>query len=251
MAAEVPLKQRPTLVRALPLFAVLAATLALPACARPEKADAASSPLSIDVGNRRKIEALAGPGGAATYAKENQYYAFAANRLKAGMTVMFSASYGAGGGEAGQSRGKLVEKDGGLYYRQEENPTLQLLLPPGLAFASSATGTSLWEMRSYLDLINRVAFNDAPKYASDSSAAASNVYADLSAFTVDFDGGTASSSVAYKDALELKLTRANRDDSRSDLSVYFARGVGAVALEFRETGPVGGTFKVYIGDEAH
>jgi hypothetical protein len=204
--------------------------------------------LAITVSNRRPIAEVENFYKAGSYARTHDYYGYAANMLRPGMKVMFSASYGSGGGEAGQSRGVLVQgEDGGLYYKQQQNTTTQLLLPPGLSFRSSGgSSTSLWEMKSYLDLINRVAFAEASY--GDEAGQGTEVYSALSAYTVDFEGGTAGSAVSYQDAMELKLEKENRG-SRSNVSVYFAKGVGAVALEFRETGSVGGTFKVYIGDQ--
>lgn len=230
-------------MRMLAMTAAIYVALVAAGCGRTSGLGSdASEPLSISVSNRRPIAEVSSPSHAGTYAKANNYYGYSANQLKAGMKVLFSASYGSDGGEAGQSRGVLVEKNGGLYYKQLDNTTTQLLLPPGLSFDGGSSGTSLWEMKNYLDLINRVAFSEA------SHGPSKDVYTKLSAYAVDFEGGTANSSVGYKDSLELKLEKSN-EDSRSNVSVYFAKGVGAVALEFRETGAVGGTFKIYIGDK--
>lgn len=232
----------------LSLSVLLGATALLStACGRRlGEGDDASSPLAINVSNRRAITEVTSPTHAGTYAKSNNYYGYAANQLRAGMKMMFSVSYGASGGEAGQSRGVLVEKDGGLFYEQQDNPTNQLLLPPGLTFNNGSDGVSLWDMRAYLDLINRVAFSESGAHGE---TPAKDVYAQVSAYQVDFEGGTAGRTVDYKDAMELKLEKSNPDSSKSNVSVYFAKGVGAVALEFRETGMVGGTFKIYVGDK--
>ncbi len=224
------------------MMTVLIAALTAAGCAK-QKPAAGADLMSIDVSNRRSIAEVVSAPTAGTYAKSNSYYGYQVNQLKAGMTVLFSASYGADGGEAGQSRGVLVTgKDGGLYYKQRDNTTSQLLLPPGLSLDGQGD-VSLWEMRSYLDLINRVAFNESQRAASET-----DVYKSVSAYKVDFEGGTASASVSYKDAMELKLEKSNAD-SVSNVSLYFAKSVGSVALEFRETGAVGGTFKIYIGEK--
>jgi len=122
---------------------------------------------------------------------------------------------------------------------------MQLLLPPGLPHNGGASGRrSLWEMNSYLHLINRIVFGEAQSSASHRKQA---VYAADAGYLVDFTGGTAGRNASYKDAMEIKLEKQNRGSSKSNVSVYFAKGTGAVALEFRETGSVGGTFKMYIG----
>lgn len=233
--------------RGLATLVLGASTFLATACGqRFSEEESVSTPLAINVSNRRAIAEVTSPTHAGTYAKSNNYYGYAANQLKAGMKVMFSASYGASGGEAGQSRGVLVEKNGGLFYEQQDNTTNQLLLPPGLPFNNGSNGVSLWDMRAYLDLINRVAFSEATSYGE---APNKDVYAQVSAYQVDFEGGTAGRTVDYKDAMELKLEKGNPDNSKSNVSVYFAKGVGAVALEFRESGLVGGTFKIYVGDQ--
>ena len=153
---------------------------------------------------------------------------------------MFSASYGSEGGEAGQAKGRLVAgANGDLFFKLEENPTNQLLYAPGLA---TFTGVSLFNLTKYADLINRVSF--AENGGTERSGKA--VYESASASVVDFQGGTAGASASYSDTMELVLKRKNHD-SISETKVYFAKGVGPVALEFREGGLVGGTFKTYIG----
>ena len=215
-------------------------------CAPPQNdSDFGGELLAIDVSNRRPITEVASPARAGEYAKGNAYYGYASNMLKPGMKVLFSASYGATGGEAGQSRGVLVAGDNGdLFYKQESNTTSQLLLAPGLPFRSNGggSGTSLWNMTEYVNLVNRVAFGEASK-----SGASTEVYTQTSAWKVDFRGGTAGRQVSYADAMELSLEKKN-PDSVSNVSLYFAQNIGAVAMEFRETGTTGGTFKIYIGD---
>jgi hypothetical protein len=222
------------------------ALLTFVGCAPAEEgADFGGDLLAIDVSNRRPIAEVASPARAGEYAKGNAYYGYAANMLKPGMKVLFSASYGAAGGEAGQSRGVLVEgENGDLFYKQESNTTTQLLLAPGLPFRSSggASGTSLWNLTEYVNLVNQVAFGEASKAGSPTE-----VYAQTSAWKVDFKGGTAGRQVSYADAMELSLEKKN-PDSVSNVSLYFAQNIGAVAMEFRETGAPGGTFKIYIGE---
>jgi len=220
------------------LPAVLAVT-ALAGCGRPNAGlEDSSGMLEINVSNRRPIAEAASSMGAGQYARSHSYYN--ANNLKAGMPVMFSASYGSQGGEAGQAKGRLVAgANGDLFFKLEDNPTNQLLYAPGLAKMS---GVSLFNLTQYADLINRVSFAEAG--GTDRSGQA--VYESASGSVVDFRGGTAGSSTSYSDTMELVLKRKNRDSS-SETKVYFAKGVGPVALEFREGGAVGGTFKIYIG----
>lgn len=180
------------------------------------------------VSNRRAIASISDFTQARTYANEGSYLAPTLNALKPGMSVLFSASYGIGG-EAGQARGVLVEENNGLHYKQLANPTGQLMLPPGT-----------WEMTSYIDLINRISF-----------ASQGPVYGGLAASLVDFRGGTAGRSVEYKDVLELTLALDSYGDAKSQVSVYYAKGIGPVGMEFREASSPGGTFKVYIGDLAN
>jgi hypothetical protein len=229
--------------------AVLAAT-ALLGCGQRPAAEGGSAPLEMTVSNRRPISEASDFTRAGLYARSNNYYGYAANLLKPGMRVMYSASYGASGQEAGQSRGTLEQgADGGLYFRQEDNTTSQMMLPPGLAWDNGGEGVSLWEMKSYLDLINRVAFAEASaaRAPGETPNAGPAVYSALSAYQVDFEGGTAGQTVDYRDAMELTLQKSPGNGTKSDVSVYFAKGIGAVALEFKESGSVGGTFKIYIG----
>jgi|GEM_PF-2650444 len=221
------------------MLPVLLLAASFTGCGRPNAAlEDSSGMLQIDVSNRRPISEGSSSQGAGQYARANSYYS--ANNLKAGMPVMFSASYGGEGGEAGQAKGRLVSgANGDLFFKLEDNPTNQLLYAPGLAEMS---GVSLFNLTKYADLINRVSFAEAG--GTDRSGQA--VYESASASVVDFRGGTAGSSASYSDTMELVLKRKNRDSS-SETKVYFAKGVGPVALEFREGGMVGGTFKIYIG----
>lgn len=181
----------------------------------------------VRVSNRRKVDAVNSLAEAGVYAQAGEYVV---NQLKAGMEVMFSASYGVGG-EAGQARGVLVERDGGLYYKQLDNPTSQLLLPPGLRF-NGDSAVSKWEMRSYIELVNKTAL--AFGYAT--GVAPKPQYASIAASLVDFDGGTAGRTVKYKDALELVLARAGsvREpfQSASSYGFYFVVRAGENEQQF-------------------
>lgn len=175
-----------------------------------------------------------------TYASTNNYY-FSVN-LKEGMRVLYSTSYGING-EAGQAAGVIVKKGDKFYFKQKKNPTGQLLLPPGMPFNGNVEH-SLWDIGAYMDLVNRVVFSE-PNTASKTS---SDVYGKPEAALVDFKGGTAGSSVTYTDALEVGFTRSVSKASKSDWKVYYAKGIGPVALEFRETMSPSGTFKFYVGE---
>ncbi len=196
--------------------------------------------LSIDVTNKRPVT-LATNQELATYASQNNYY-YSVN-IKAGMKVMFSASYGIGG-EAAQAEGVVVEKNGRFYYQQQGNPSSNLLLPPGLSL-DSQDGVSLWDLGAYMDLINRVAFSQ-----SNSSYATSNdVWSSPQAAMVDFRGGTAGQSVLYSDALEVDFAKTLTDNSSTaNWSVYYGKNIGPVALEFNENLEPAGTFKFYLGN---
>jgi len=227
--------------------AIMSGSVQLVGCGNVVNEDGTDSGLlAINVSNRRPITEVASAPAAGQYARSNSYYGYSTNMLRAGMKVLFSASYGANGGEAGQARGVLVAGDnGGLFYKQETNTTTQLLLAPGLPFRTNggSAGTSLWNLSEYVDLVNRVSFAEQSR-----AGATTDVYSQVGAYKVDFDGGTAGRQVRYSDAMELTLQKKNRD-SVSNVSIYFAQQIGAVALEFRETGAVGGTFKLYIGDK--
>ncbi|MBY0369881.1 hypothetical protein K2X33_04290 [bacterium] len=200
----------------------------------------ADEPYSIDISKSTPVD-IDDVNNLRGYANTNNYYL--AVNLRAGMRVLYSASYGVGN-EAGQAAGTLVEKDGSFFFKQSSNPTNQLLLPPGLPF-NSGTDVSLWDVGAYMELINRVAFSDP----NTSSRTNNNVYSAIrSANIVDFKGGTAGASVTYKDALEVNYNHQVATRSDSNLKIYYARGIGPVALEFRESMVPSGTFKIYVGE---
>lgn len=196
-------------------------------------------PVKIDVSKRVPVN-VESYTMLRTYANNNDYY-FSV-KLKEGMKVYYSASYGVGG-EAGQAEGVIVERNGKFLFKQRSNPTSQLLLPPGLPFNSSDK-TSMWDVGQYMELINRVAFSE-PNSASKS---ATLVYAKPAAAIVDFVGGTAGKSVSYKDALEVVFTKTGMSRAKAESKFYYSKGIGPVALEFREDSSVGGTFKFYLGE---
>lgn len=207
---------------------------------RQSSAEDDSGLLEMTTSNRRPISEATSSRGAGQYARANAY-AGAAN-LREGMRLMFSASYGGSGGEAGQARGRLVKSaNGDFYFKMEANPTNQLLYAPGLP--QFGGGVSLWNITKYVDLINKVSFADAGGTRGDGEA----VYGQVSGAIVDFKGGTAGGTASHSDTLELVL-KARSGETSSETKVYYAKGVGPVALEFRETGLVGGTFKMYIGE---
>jgi hypothetical protein len=204
----------------------------------PIQLGAAPLPVKIDIKKRIPV-VLQTVSELRSYAAQKDYY-YSVN-LKEGMRVLYSASYGVGG-EAGQAHGTIVQKDGKFWFKQKGNPTGQLLLPPGMTFNSSADH-SLWDIGEYLELVNRVAFSDPNQV----SKTANDVYGRPDAATVDFEGGTAGSTVTYTDALEVVFKKQVASRSDSEWKVYYARGIGPVALEFRENQTPAGTFKLYIG----
>lgn len=159
--------------------------------------------------------------------------------LADGVEVYFAASYGTEG-EAGQARGRLTARNDGLYFVQEANPTGQLMLAPGQIFSKG--DDSLWEFGSYMQLLTDV--------ARDSLAKGSGRYAmydQVELSRVSFDGGTAQRHVRYDDAVEVSLQATSAAGVTTNTLIYFLEGRGPVAMEFRENGAVGGTFKMYVG----
>lgn len=186
------------------------------------------APLALDVLSRAPL----GEGGAGKLA------ALSAAADLSAATVMFSASYGIGG-EAGQASGTVVARDGGFWFEPGRNPTSQLLLAPGESFDGG--GGSSWELGAYLQLAGRVAASSLA-HAGDGF----DLYQDAKASLVSFTGGTAGKSVRYDDALEVALKSRNAAGVETETLVYAVPGKGPVALELREGGAVGGTFKVYV-----
>lgn len=207
--------------------------------AETETASAPILPVKIDVKKRVPVN-VDSYTTLRTYANNNDYY-FGV-QLREGMKVYYSASYGVGG-EAGQAEGTIVERNGRFWFKQRSNPTGQLLLPPGLPL-NSGSDISMWDVGAYMDLINRVAFSEPNK----ASKSATPVYSKPAAAIVDFVGGTAGKSVSYTDALEVVFTKNTFNRSKSESRIYYSKGIGPVALEFREDSSVGGTFKFYLGE---
>jgi len=195
-------------------------------------------PVKIDVSKRVPVN-IDSYTMLRTYANNNDYY-FSV-KLKAGMKVFYSASYGVGG-EAGQAEGTIVESNGKFLFKQRSNPSGNLLLPPGLPLNGGSV--SMWDVGAYMELINRVAFSE-PNSASKS---ATQVYSKPAAAIVDFVGGTAGKSVSYKDALEVVFSKTGLNRAKAESKFYYSKGIGPVALEFREDSSVGGTFKFYLSE---
>ncbi len=205
----------------------------------PVEIEPAPQPVKIDIKKRTPVP-LQTASELRSYASQKSYY-YSVN-LKEGMRVLYSASYGVGG-EAGQASGTIVRDGGRFWFKQKNNPTGQLLLPPGMTLNSNAAH-SLWDIGEYLELVNRVAFSDPNQV----SKTANEVYGKPEAATVDFEGGTAGASVTYTDALEVVFKKQVANRSDSEMKVYYARGIGPVAVEFRENLTPAGTFKIYIGE---
>ncbi len=202
--------------------------------------DTPMMPFSMTVQNRVPID-LNTIRQLRTYASTNNYY-FGIN-LRHGQRVMYSVSYGTQG-EAGQARGVVIEKDGRFWFKQQANPTGQLLLPPGQVINSN-NEHSMWDIGSYMELVNRVAFS-AP---SANYHTANDVYSTApEAALVDFTGGTAGQSVHYKGALEVVFKHSVSGRSKSEWKAYYSKGIGPVALEFREDKSPSGVFKFYLGE---
>ncbi len=235
----------------------LAAIMSSVACTSAQNKNVGSDSgiFAMSVSDRKPVTDIKDYLTARSYAKTNSYYTevdTCLGTLKPGMSVAFSTSYGANGGEAGQSRGVLVEKNGSLYYQQKENTTKQLLLPPGdgshVNGVIRSGGVSDWDVVAFSKLACKVAFAD--QLPRSYTGADMPVYERIGASVVNFTGGTAGKQVSYSNALELQLKKTNADRSESNVSIYFAKDTGAVALEFKESGMVGGTAKVYLGGDA-
>lgn len=226
-------------------------------CAKPANQWAsASEPLGLTVSNRRPIAGVTTIVSAGQYAASNNYHNFnAVGTIAEGMNVLFSASYGSDGGEAGQARGVVVKCDslqgiggvkfpeGHLCFQPQENTTSQLLLAPGQSWGNGPSEGALWDLTAYQFLFNQVSLADQRAY----TPATNDIWNQVDAYQVDFVGGTAGQQVTYQDSFELNLQKQNPDSSSSKVSAYYAKDMGLVAYDFRETGAVGGTVKVFIG----
>lgn len=170
-------------------------------------------------------------------AKAGNYLALS---LQAGDKVMYSASYGVGG-EAAQAWGKLVSANGGLFFKQLENPSNNLLVAPGAPHSSSGgSNASLWDFEAYSHLVHRVGFGG---YATGANRA---IYSGLSAAIVNFSGKTAGEGTrTYSEALEISLTNKNQDGSTTRTKIWLSKGCGVIGMEYTENGSVGGTSKMY------
>lgn len=231
--------------KALRAMGVITFAVTITSCGQAVKDAGGAELMGHSTSNRRAIAEVVSHAKAGTYARSNQYYGYDRTRLVPGMRVMFSASYGAGGGEAGQARGVLVQgENGDLYFKPEANTTTQLMLAPGQTFEQNR-GSSLWNISQYLELVNQVAFNDG----LTKSGAPGETYTKVGAALVDFTGGTASRQVTYQDVLELNFVKGERG-IQSKVDAFYSKATGAVAMEFRETGLAAGTFKLYIADNA-
>ena len=208
---------------AIKLIAALSIVLMQVSCGVKQKSnDNASNLLSIEASNKRPISNLTDFGSLFQYAANQGYYK-ESQAFKDGDKVYFSAAYEANGSEEGQSRGEVVKgSDGEFYYRQTENVTMQLLLPPGLSWNNgTGDGLSLWNLTQFDRLVKYVAFSNGLETQTGSSDSvhyskrSTGIYSNITANEVDFEGGTAGGKVNHQNVLEVSLQKTNSDESVS------------------------------------
>ena len=177
-----------------------------------------------------------------TYLKENGFYAF--ESAKPGTQIYYSTSYEtddkqSSAAEAGQESGTLGNRNGASMFEHGENNTTQLLLCPGWSGGMNGSGSCLWRFDGplgYLQLIYDVA-------TASASTRANGIHPGYQAIKVsrgEMTGGTAGGSVSYPDVVEVSLTGG---ETATDL--YFAKGIGPVAVESRGNEMPAGTYKFY------
>jgi hypothetical protein len=184
---------------------------------------------------------LNSPGALCDYIKEGNF--FPSNEMAAGTMTYFSTSYqtdeqNTANAEKGQAIGK-VSSDG--RFELVDFVTTQILICPG-AFGGLYAGKCLWKINGpegYLELAKRVACNTARTYGSPMKFHPG--YNAQKVKRVKFNASTAGKNVSYDDALEIELL-----GEKSGGFIYFAKDLGLVATEFRESLSPSGTAKVYF-----
>lgn len=201
-----------------------------------------SGAFQMSFNNSQAVSAASGDDLLA-YLKSNGFYSTSA--VGAGAKVYYSTSYetddkGSSSAEAGQAYGALENRNGALMFKQQDMVTTQLLLCPGSSGGMSGDGTCQWRFdgpAGYLQLM----YDVATAKASSVSASIHPGYKNMKVSRGAMNGGTAGGSVSYPDVVEVSLS-----GGESNTEIYFAKGVGPVAVEFRETTMPAGTAKVYI-----
>lgn len=220
------------------------AVLGFTSCIRGPKEGADQSKLlRIETSGSQDLSAEAGsPEALCSYLKSQGY--FPRNTFSAGTPVAFATSYGtdsqsSSGAEAGQAHG-VVGSDG--LFEQKDNVTMQVLLCPG-SFGGLRGGKCNWKLSGddgYAELAFRVVCNRAANYGS--AGRLHPGYDSMKVSKVGIKASTAGKSFSHADTVEVALS-----GSSSKAHIYFAKGSGLVATEFREKSQPDGTAKVYFG----
>lgn len=225
----------------------LLAALSMSSCMQKKSgADNSAQLLKIDEEGSQDLSSEAGtPDALCSYLDSAGY--FPGNTYPAGTEVAFSTSYGvdaqnSNSAEAGQAHG-VIESDG--FFNQRNMTTTQLLICPG-SFSSTRTGKCAWKMSGddgYAELARRVVCNKAGTFGSKGRLHPG--YESMKVSKVSFKASTAGRSYSHSDAVKVELA-----GGVSKTQIYFAKGIGLVATEFRERSSPDGTAKVYIGAKA-
>ena len=226
----------------LQIMILISAVAAAMSSCTPKKKTPASQVLSMNVSGRQVKSELSNPAALMAFMKQNGYYSTAI--AAPGVRLFYSTSYetdqkSASSAEAGQANGVLQQGQGGLFFSQAENVTTQALVPPG-AGSRFGDGMSRWKFDGkdgYAQLLLDVATNQRARRPGGLHTG----YQQMEVALVSFSGGTAGGQVQYSDTLEVSLT-----GGQSKTEMYFAKGLGGVAVEFREDYMPAGTMKVYL-----
>jgi hypothetical protein len=225
------------------LTITIASIVVLTSCVKAKNNDSMSSPLSIQ---QEELSDLSGSAGTADqlcdYLNAEGY--FPSNSYAEGTPLAYSTSYGvdsqeSSAAEAGQAHGTIMAS--GKFF-QKNLTTRQALICPG-SFSGFSSGQCLWKVGGdggYADLAHKVVCNKAANYGSKGRLHPG--YTSMKTAKVSFSASTAGQTYRHDDAVRVTLEGGN-----SSAHVYFAKGVGLVATEYREKALVNGTAKVYIG----
>jgi hypothetical protein len=184
---------------------------------------------------------LSTPDQVCSYLKEQKYYT--GNKVSAGTEVAYSTSYktdkvDSNAAEAGQAFGKVT--DDGKFY-QSDFVTKQILICPG-ATSGLYAGKCLWTIngdRGYLQLAYDVVCNKAANYGSRGRLHPG--YTSMTVKKKSIVVNTAGKTFKHDDVVAVHLEGSN---NQSD--IYFQKGQGVAAIEFRGDESPSGTSKVYF-----
>jgi hypothetical protein len=210
-----------------------------------KKQDQNNQTLSIEGAPSEDLTAkLSTPDELCKYIDENKFYDRSFSMV--GKEVAFSTSYGvdtkeSSTAEAGQAFG-TVNSDG--YFEQKDFVTTQLLVCPG-AFNGLYSGKCAWNIQDYAKLAYEVVCNKARTYGSPMK-----FHPGFNGQTVktisNFKASTAGKTYNVGNAAVLMVELLGPSTGTSAM-IYFAKGIGFIASEFREKDAPDGTAKVYAG----